>query len=105
VSGPPGGPAGQPGSARSAYWAEPADWDDDYPDEIPSGVYWRRRAVALVIGMAVLSLIAWAVNGVLGGSRAAGQPATRGTSSSAGAHGHSHGHSHSGAKDLSGSVP
>jgi hypothetical protein len=28
--------------------------------------YWRRRAVALAVGMAVLCLLAWAVSGVIG---------------------------------------
>ena len=34
--------------------------------------YWRRRFIALTIGLGILSLIAWAFSGALGGSRAGG---------------------------------
>jgi hypothetical protein len=37
-----------------------------------AATYWRRRFVALMIGMAVLALIAWAFSGALGGGTAAG---------------------------------
>jgi hypothetical protein len=36
--------------------------------QTPPGVYWRRRFLALVAGLSVLALIAWAFAGVLGGS-------------------------------------
>lgn len=36
--------------------------------QTPPGVYWRRRFLALVAGLSVLALIAWAFSGVLGGS-------------------------------------
>ncbi len=38
---------------------------------LPAVTYWRRRFLALVVGMAVLALLAWAFSGALGASRAA----------------------------------
>ncbi len=38
---------------------------------LPAATYWRRRFLALVAGMAVLALVAWAFSGALGPSRAA----------------------------------
>jgi hypothetical protein len=38
-------------------------------------LYWRRRCVALLIGLAVLALLAWAFAGALGGNAPAGNPA------------------------------
>jgi hypothetical protein len=32
---------------------------------MPQAVYWRRRAVALLMALAILSLIAWALSGAL----------------------------------------
>jgi len=48
----------------------------------PQAVYWRRRAVALLIAMAVLSLITWAFFGALGLSAgpSGAAPSHRGTS-------------------------
>lgn len=40
-----------------------------------SAVYWRRRFVALLIGLSVLALVAWALAGAIGGSPPAGSPA------------------------------
>jgi hypothetical protein len=40
-----------------------------------SDVYWRRRAIALAVAIAVLGLIAWTVNGTLGGAGTAKQAA------------------------------
>ena len=40
---------------------------------VSPATYWRRRAVVLAAGMAVLSLTTWAVNQALGGSQAPGQ--------------------------------
>jgi hypothetical protein len=37
-----------------------------------AAVYWRRRIVALMIGLAILSLIVWAFTGAIGGSGSAG---------------------------------
>jgi hypothetical protein len=43
-----------------------------------AAVYWRRRFTVLLIGLAVLYLIGWAITGVVGGSRPVGHPeATR----------------------------
>src|ERR1700689_1734172 len=44
----------------------------------PAATYWRRRFVALVIGLSVLALVAWALSGAMGGSApAANTAATR----------------------------
>jgi hypothetical protein len=40
-----------------------------------AATYWRRRFVALLIGMSMLALVAWAFAGALGGSAPAGSPA------------------------------
>jgi len=40
-----------------------------------SDVYWRRRVIALAVAIAVLGLIAWTVNGTLGGAGTAKQAA------------------------------
>ena len=45
--------------------AERADWPVGR-QRIPQAVYWRRRLVALLIAMTVLSLISWAFFGALG---------------------------------------
>ena len=94
AAGSPDGLDGRPGRAHSVYWDEPADWERGHRDPVSPATYWRRRAIALVIGMAVLSLIAWAVNGALGGSHAPGRPAS---------HGGAQGHSRGSARDSPGS--
>jgi hypothetical protein len=33
-------------------------------------IFWRRRVIALALGIAIIGLLAWAVNGVVGGSNA-----------------------------------
>jgi hypothetical protein len=38
------------------------------PERPASVTYWRRRCVALVVGLTVLALVTWAVSGALGGS-------------------------------------
>jgi hypothetical protein len=38
---------------------------------LPAVTYWRRRFLALAVGMAVLALLAWAFSGAIGASRAA----------------------------------
>jgi hypothetical protein len=38
------------------------------PDRPTASTYWRRRFVALVIGLTVLALVTWALSGALGGS-------------------------------------
>jgi hypothetical protein len=40
----------------------------DAPERPVAATYWRRRFVALVIGLSLLALITWAVSGALGGS-------------------------------------
>jgi hypothetical protein len=41
---------------------------------LPTATYWRRRFIALLVGMSVLALVAWAFSGAVGTSRAAGSP-------------------------------
>jgi hypothetical protein len=53
--------------------------------ELGEMTYWRRRFIALTIGLGILSLIAWAFSGALGASRA-------GSSTAAGRARASHGH-------------
>jgi hypothetical protein len=51
-----------------------------------AAIYWRRRVVALLIGLAVLALIAWAFSGAVGGG---GSPAgASGTAQSPAGHAH-----------------
>jgi hypothetical protein len=38
------------------------------PERPAASTYWRRRFVALVIGLSVLALVTWALSGVMGGS-------------------------------------
>jgi hypothetical protein len=76
------------------------EWDDSELDGGESGwresdgrehgemTYWRRRFIALAVGLGVLSLIAWAFSGTLGASGASGAGGT----AADGAHS-SHGHS------------
>jgi hypothetical protein len=58
-----------------------------------AAVYWRRRFVALMIGLAVLALIAWAFSGAIGG----GGPAAGTSSGSSGSGRSQQGHGGSGA--------
>jgi len=37
-------------------------------DQLSAGVYWRRRFLALLAGIAVLGILVWAVSGVIGGN-------------------------------------
>jgi hypothetical protein len=41
-------------------------------------VFWRRRVIALALGIAILGLLAWAVSGVVGGGNAASPTADAG---------------------------
>ncbi len=52
------------------------------PSASGAEIYWRRRVVALAVGLALFALIAWAVNGTLSGP-ATGASATAGASRSA----------------------
>lgn len=65
---PAADPVAGPGGAASPD-AEP--WAAGYEAGwVSPATYWRRRAVALVLGIAVLTVLAWAVSGVLHGSGA-----------------------------------
>jgi hypothetical protein len=54
--------------------------------ELGAMTYWRRRFIALTVGLGILSLIAWAFSGTLGASQAGGSTAAGGARAS---HGHS----------------
>jgi hypothetical protein len=62
--------------------------DGREPDgrELGAMTYWRRRFIALTVGLGMLSLIAWAFSGTLGTSQAGGSTAAGGARAS---HGHS----------------
>ena len=68
-------PRRRPGSAsRPALPARPVP--------VSATVYWRRRFFALLVGLAILALVAWAFAGALGGSSpAASTAATKSVSS------------------------
>jgi len=80
--------AGEP-DERESYAGEPDDGgqdgsgpyglgaDEREPDGRALGelTYWRRRFVALAVGLGILSLIAWAFSGTLGASGAGGSAA------------------------------
>jgi len=42
---------------------------------VSASVYWRRRCVALLIGLSVLTVTVWLLTGTVGGSRPVGGPA------------------------------
>jgi hypothetical protein len=71
-----------PGPAAPAHAPAPEDpWAlDPGPAQVSPGTYWRRRLVALVAGIALLTLLVWAVSGVLQGTgpgtRQGGKPST-----------------------------
>jgi hypothetical protein len=48
-------------------------------------IFWRRRVVALALGIAILGLLAWAVSGVVGGGTMTGQTADVGHLTKSGA--------------------
>jgi hypothetical protein len=50
-------------------------------------IFWRRRVVALALGIAIIGLLAWAVNGVVGGGTVTGQTADVGHVTKSGAAG------------------
>jgi hypothetical protein len=60
------------------------------PERPTASTYWRRRFVALVIGLSVLALVTWALSGAMGGSAPASDSAatksTHGKLPSPGAH-------------------
>jgi len=57
---------------------------------VSAATYWRRRMIALAVGIVVLTVLAWTVSGALGGSPA-GQGTSKGGQPSAGAHRHAGG--------------
>jgi hypothetical protein len=65
------------------------------PERPTASTYWRRRFVALVIGLSVLALVAWVLSGAMGGSAPASDSAAtksvHGTLPSPGAHPSAHG--------------
>jgi len=49
-----------------------------------AAMYWRRRLVALALGLSVLAVIAWAFDGAIGGVAQSGPSAARGSGSGSG---------------------
>ena len=69
-------------AAAQAAATEDDPWADDLTAaQVSSATYWRRRLVALLIGIAVLTVLVWAVSGALHGSRPGQAPSHRGRSS------------------------
>ncbi|MBO0776562.1 MAG: hypothetical protein J2P34_09620 [Actinobacteria bacterium] len=56
----------------------------DGPGRVRQSVYWRRRATVLALGFGVVSLVVWAVSGLLGGGPHAGSPAAAATGRASG---------------------
>jgi hypothetical protein len=54
----------------------------------PAATYWRRRLVALAVGMAALALISWALSGALGGGGASSASGSSGHGAQHGGSGH-----------------
>ncbi len=52
-----------------------------------AAMYWRRRLVALTVGLAVLAVIAWAFNGAIGGMATPGGSTATGSGSGSGGSG------------------
>jgi hypothetical protein len=52
-----------------------------------AAMYWRRRLVALALGLSVLAVIAWAFNGAIGGAAPSGGQAASGSGAGAGSGG------------------
>ena len=77
-------------SGREPDGCEPVGREPDgcEPDgrELGAMTYWRRRFIALTVGLGILSLIAWAFSGTMGASQAGGSTAAGGARAS---HGHS----------------
>jgi hypothetical protein len=89
-----GEPDGVEPEARELCESEPDGAEPDgrelyegEPDgrELGEMTYWRRRFIALTVGLGILSLIAWAFSGTLGASGAGGSTAADGARTS---HGH-----------------
>ena len=56
-------------AAQEAAMEEDSWAGDLTAAQVSSATYWRRRLVALLIGIAVLTVLVWAISGVLHGSR------------------------------------
>jgi hypothetical protein len=67
---------------RIQWPGRPAASGQARPRNPQAATYWRRRCVALLIGLALLALIAWAFSGAIGGGAPAG---TSGGSAQSGA--------------------
>jgi hypothetical protein len=83
------------GSAGNA--SDPAERDLLEPDggaraAVPQSVYWRRRAVAFVVGIGLLAVLAWAVNGTLSSGATSGRAGGPAAGASGASHAHGHGH-------------
>ena len=52
-----------------------------------AAMYWRRRLVALALGLSVLAVIAWAFNGAIGGAAPSGGQAASGSGAGSGSGG------------------
>ncbi len=94
ASGPgPAAAAGPRVSGLAAGGTAPASdpWlADPMAGHVSAATYWRRRMIALAVGIVVLTVLAWTVSGALGGS-SAGQGTSKGGQPSAGAHRHAGG--------------
>jgi hypothetical protein len=80
-----GEPFGQEPDGCEPVGQEPAGQEPAGRD-LGAMTYWRRRFIALTVGLGVLSLIAWAFSGTLGASQAGGSTAA---GSARASHGHS----------------
>jgi hypothetical protein len=64
--------------AEYAYgsYADGDRWADNAGRGAGASVYWRRRFIALVVGLAVLAVVAWALNGAINGRAPANSSGT-----------------------------
>jgi hypothetical protein len=74
--GAPGAPAAAGSAGSAGDGAGSGEPDPLEPDGgvVPQSVYWLRRGIALVVGIGLLALLAWAVNGTLSGGASSGGP-------------------------------
>jgi hypothetical protein len=81
----PGGrePGGYEPFGQEPDGCEPAGHEPD-GRELGAMTYWRRRFIALTVGLGILSLIAWAFSGTMGASQAGGSTAAGGARASHG---------------------
>jgi hypothetical protein len=76
-------PPSERAPAGSAYgrYADGDRWADDAGSGAGASVYWRRRFIALVVGLAVLAVVAWALNGAINGPAPASSSGTNSANS------------------------